>query len=332
MKLFFLHSYFKFVNFVVNKLQMSNEFKIKILSDSSGNPVSLATIPLDAADALRVFFESLTEFAKSYDNDEIKLSLEDGCIETGIVFPDTDNYIVEDIDNIISGRSNDNFRIKLFKDMQDKILQNGLGYKVILKSNGHEEEVTTNFKGRRFPIRKPRKSKQYEIDFIEGLLYEAGGLSKTNVHIRHGEKDITIQCTRHQARKLNEMLYSKIYLAVTKQTVNSNSFEYTLIDSYLKEEDYLIFKTLHESIMQCRSIEKYDILHYFIKNILVSDDEDNQDIIKIIRLYNQAYIDRGIVRTILMALKPVIKNNEGLIAYYEEITATFRNGSKSKMI
>ncbi|MBO6184155.1 MAG: hypothetical protein J6O88_05590 [Chryseobacterium sp.] len=311
---------------------MSNEFKIKIVSDSSGNPVSLTNIPLDAADALKVFFQSLTEFAKSYNNDDIKLSLENGSIETGIIFPETEEYIAEDIDDIISGRSHDNYRIKLFKDMQDKILQNGIDYKVFLKSNGNEAEVTNNFKGRKFPLRRPKKDKQYEINFIEGFLYEAGGLSKTNVHIQYNDKDATIECTRSQAKQLNERLYSSIFLSVTKKTINNNAFEYTLIDSYLKEDIFLKYKKLHESIMQCQTFEKYDILHYFIKNIILSDDEDNQEIIKIIRLYDHLYVDRGILRTILMALKPIIKNNEGLVPYYDRIAATFRNGSKSKMI
>lgn len=311
---------------------MSNEFKIKIVSDSSGNPVSLTNIPLDAADALKVFLESLTEFAKSYENDDIKLSLENGSIETGMIFPESEEYIIDDIDNIISGRSHDNFRIKLFKDMQDKILQNGLTYKVFLKSSGTEEEVTNNFKGRKFPMRRPKKDKHYEINFMEGFLYEAGGKSKTNVHIQHDDNEFTIECTRDQAKQLNQRLYSSIYLSVTKKTINNNSFEYRLIDSYLKEESYCKYKNLHNSIIQGRTFEKYDILHYFIKDIIISDNEDNQELIKIIRLYDHLYVDRGILRTILMALKPIIKNNEGLIPYFNRITETFRNGSKSKMI
>lgn len=322
-----------FINFVQNLLQMSNEFKIKILTDSSGNEVALNSIPIDAAAALSVFIESLTAFAKSYDDGtDIKLALENGCIETSIVFPEEEEYIAEDIDDIISGRSYDNYRIKLFKDMQDKILQNGLTYQVFLKQNQDQEEVTDYFKGKKFPIRRSRNDKEYQMVFLEGFLYEAGGKSKTNVHIQIGDEEHTIECTRDQAKRLNERLYSTVYIAATKKMTTNKADKYVLIDSYLKEESFKAYKALHESIFNSKTLEKYDILHYYMRDIIISDSIENEELIKIIRLYNQFYIDRGILRTILMTLKPIIKNNEGLTPYYDRISETFRSGSKNKRI
>ena len=61
---------------------MNNEFTIKIISDSSGNEQSLNNISIEAADSLKVFIESLTRLAQTYDNYdnvEIRIKMENSC-------------------------------------------------------------------------------------------------------------------------------------------------------------------------------------------------------------------------------------------------------------
>lgn len=133
---------------------MENELKIKILSNSNGEKVSLDNISIDAADALKIFIESLSDFAKSYnDNSDVKLSMKDGSIETILTYPADKTEISEDIDEIITGKSFETHRTKLFKNIQDKIKLNGLEYSVLLKENNIEKDLTKNFKDKNFPLR-----------------------------------------------------------------------------------------------------------------------------------------------------------------------------------
>ena len=55
---------------------MANEFSIKITTDSSGNPVSLDNIPIEAAQALTIFLKSLADVAGLHkDKGGVKISL-----------------------------------------------------------------------------------------------------------------------------------------------------------------------------------------------------------------------------------------------------------------
>lgn len=315
---------------------MSNELKIKILRDSQGNNVDLSNITIDAADALKVFIDSLTKFAKTYDNaSEIKLKLDNGSISTCLVLPDEDEIISQEIDDIISNTSNNNDRINIFKTIQDKIQLNGLEYQVYLnKRNQPEREVTQIFKGRKFSRRRQTYHRQYSIEFIEGILFEAGGKSKVNVHIENEESntEYIIECSRDEAKKLNERLYSKVYISTIRNCKTENDITYKYIDSYLTDTYYTFFKSLHESLTRTDDIEKYDLIYNYIVDTVNSEERPNEELIKLIRLYNNKFSEKGIVRTILMTLKPIISSEIGLKPHYDNLVETFRSRSQTRKI
>src|SRR5690606_14070613 len=117
--------------------------------------------------------------------------------------------------------------IEIFKTIQDQIQLNGLQYKVYLKINNHDTDLTEKFKGRKFIKRRRTFERQYSIKFLEGNLYEAGGKSTVNIHIENteDEKEYKISCTKPQAKKLNERLYSKVYLSVIEIRKTANDYE-----------------------------------------------------------------------------------------------------------
>jgi len=314
---------------------MSNIFKIKIIKDSQGNNVNLSNITLDAADALKIFIESLTELAKTYENDhDIRLKLDNGSIETCLVYSD-DQEISHDIDKILSYESRDKERIKLFRNIQDKIQLNGLEYKIYLnKDNEPEKEVTQIFKGKKFKKVKQTFDRKYSIDFIEGALFEAGGRSTVNIHIENAElgKEYKIECTKPEAKKLNERLYSKVYLSVIKICKTEQDIEYKYIDSYLREDNYMFYKSLHEHLTSNEAIEKYDMIYNYVVDTVNSDETSNEELIKLMRLYNNKFTDKGIVRTILMSIKPLIPLEIGLKPHYDSLVETFKSRSQTNKI
>ena len=98
---------------------MNNEFKIKIITNSNGEPVDLTNMSLDAADSLNVFITSLTELAKTYNdyegNNNITLSLSEGSVVASLVFPEKDIDVINDIKEITNNKSSNNDRIKCLK-------------------------------------------------------------------------------------------------------------------------------------------------------------------------------------------------------------------------
>lgn len=313
---------------------MSNELKIKIIRDSEGNDLDLSNITIEAADALKVFIDSLVDFAKTYENtSEIKLKLDNGSIETSLIYPEQE--ISHDIDNILALQYSDSKKVDPFKRMQDKIQVNGLEYGVYLKKENEQfREITQIFKQEKFKKIKKKFERKYSIDFIEGELFEVGGRAKVNVHIENRElgQEYKIECERLDAKKLNERLYSKAFLSVIKIAKTETDIEYRYIDSYLREESYIFYKRLHERLTAENSIEKYDLIYNYIVDIINDNNSPNEEIVKIIRLYDNHFTEKGIIRTILMTLKPIINKEVGLLPYYNSLVTTFRSRSHTTKI
>lgn len=310
---------------------MANEFIIKINKDSKGQAVSLNSIPADAADALKIFIESLSNFAKLHSNSDVKLSLKDGCIESALVYEGTE--IEKEIQDVIDGISENGEYVKLLKDIQDKIKENGLDYSIIQSINGQRNEITTSFTKTRFKQKKAAKVEWSEsIKFIDGVLYEVGGKTNVNVHITT-EKDpeLVVDCTPDEAKILSKFFLKKVYLCVVKKT-QADKIKYSFVDRYLKEEVYNELKTFYETTQNNNDLGRYDDVHNLIVELV--ENENLGQLIKIMRLYNLKGSDRGILRTILMTLKPVYLgfNNIKLNEAYSSLATTLRAGSTNNSI
>ncbi|KAB1231588.1 hypothetical protein [Chryseobacterium viscerum] len=314
---------------------MSNELKIKIITDSQGNDLDLSNITIEAADALKVFIDSMVDFAKTYSNtSNVKLKLDNGSIETALVYPDEEE-ISNDIDDILSFRSSNQKRVEIFRTIQDKIQANGLTYQLFIERENEEvQDVTDIFKGRKFRKTRQKIERSFSIEFIKGELWESGGKNKANIHIENHElgAEYKVECSKIEAKKLNDRLYSNVYLSVCKIIRSDADTEYRLIDSYLREGSFNYYKQLHEYLLMNNSIEKYDVIYNHIVDIFKDEQSPNEEIIKIIRLYNNDYSEKGILRTILMTLKPIIKKEVGLLPHYEKLAETFRLRSKTRKI
>jgi hypothetical protein len=293
-----------------------NEFIIKINKDKNGQEVSLDNISIDAADALNVFISSLTEFAKSEKNlTDINISLKSGCIETTLNYPSTRNDVNQDIQNVFEGNSVEVEKVKIFKKIQDKIKANGLDYSVLHKIENHTYNVTDVFKSKSFKVKKNKPIDWfYDIIFVEGQLNDIGGKIKTNAHIEDFSGfNYTIDCTKDEAKKFKS-IFEDVFVCILRKYKPNVKVQYELIDIYLNKEKFIEYKNLYEIVNKNKSLERFDIIHDKIESIL-NDDISNGELLKLMRLYNNPQSDRGILRTILMALKRVEKSDEVLMMY-----------------
>jgi hypothetical protein len=313
---------------------MPNEFIIKINSDSQGNHVSLDSMTIEASDALILFHKTLNDFAKlHHDSADVKVSLRDGCIESSLVYPQNNTKISEEITDVIHGNSENNELIKLLKDIQNKVKANGLDYSILHNYNNQFEDITPFFKARNFSYRRgPRKEWIETVIFLEGKLFEAGGKTKTNIHIEYNNQEYKIECSQEEAKKINERLYETVFLCVLKKQKAGQRDVFHFIDSYLKVETYNELKSLYETLNDNDSLERFDLLHNKIVEIIENIEHPYGELLKLMRLFSNPQCDRGLLRTVLMALKPIKDNNEKVSQMYTTLAEILRAGNKHKVI
>ena len=172
-----------------------------------------------------------------------------------------------------------------------------------------------------------------EVQFIQGKLFESGGKTRANVHLEGVAQEYTVQCTQEQAIVLNSKLYQQIYLSVIKKWRPGNSIkpEFIFIDSYEEQASFDEFRNFFQSIKANESLERFDEVHNRLLSWIEEDDIQDKEIIKLMKLYSFAHSDRGIVRTILMTLKPIVSIREQLAPIYNSLADILRSGNKSNL-
>jgi len=312
---------------------MANEFIIKINKDRNGNDLSLTNMSLEAIEALHVFLTSLKDFAKLQENQNLRFTLRDGCIETAISYPEADEQIGDDINSILDGSSENNDFIRIFKSIQNKVQANGLDYSLTHKMNNVETDVTNIFKTKRFAYRRgPKKTWHQEVIFIDGVLIDNGGKVITNLHVETADAEYTIDSTREESKIVREFLYENVYLVAAKRYHDGEKPHYKFVDYYLSPEKFRQYKDFYQQINSDQTLAKYDKIYDTIMEIINGSGSINE-VLKVMRLFNFSFTDRGIIRTILMALKPIDKtDNQKLKDLYDSLAKKLRETSTNNMI
>lgn len=306
---------------------MANEFIIKINKDSKGNNLSLENMPLEAVEALTIFLNSLKELGSMENNQNITFSLREGCVETSICYPESD-----ELDKAIDGTSDDNEYTKWIKNIQNKILLNGLDYSLLLKKNNNPPvDITKSFKERKYSFKRKQRNWNQEIVFINGMLVDNGGKNVTNLHVDTGTEEIAIVSTRDEAKIINKFLFENVYVVAVKRYYDDEKPHYKFVDYYLHKDKFNYYKDFYNKLMIDDSLEKYDIIHNELVNIINGGNIGES--LKIMRLFNFKFSNRGIIRTILMTLKNVDKtNHKALAEMYDLLSEKLRIGSTNNVI
>jgi len=289
-------------------------------------------MPIEAADAFIVFLDSLSKIAKLFQNEEgVRISIREGSAEGVLEYPESIDAISTEFIDVIEGRSYNSEYVRLLKNVQDKIKANGLGYEVSYKIDNSSRDLTTEFKAKNFVLKRGRRIEWSEkVDFIKGRLFEAGGKTKSNIHLDVDGKDIRVECSQQQAKRLNKLLYSDVRLCVLRKWKVEDEPTYSLMDSYVTEETYLLFKNFYQDFQNEKSLDRFDIIY---KRIIeaVEKPRIKAEVIKLMRLFDHPQADRGVLRTILIALKP-LRNDEPIAFMYSGLSEVLRAGSTHNII
>lgn len=81
-----------------------------------------------------------------------------------------------------------------------------------------------------------------------------------------------------------------------------------------------------------KTLDNFDFLHNKVADIVNNNNTGNNELIELLKSYDNKYSDRGTLRTLLMSIKPILKDNEELKYYYNKLADRLRTGSNSKKI
>ncbi len=248
------------------------------------------------------------------------------------MYPNTGNTIDDEIEKVFNGTSDDNESVRVLNIIRNKIALNGFSYSVLREIDGVPEDITHTFKGRAFKYSRTSRKKEIieDIIFIKGELYSAGGKSTINIHVGNYK----IELTKDEARRLNEFLYKDLYLSVLKQTVKgSDEKAFIFMDTYLDEDTLNKWETFYKEITTDKSLERFDKIHNKIVELVNSEGIEGGQMYELMKLFDYDTCDRGILRTILMTLKPV-RNPENIrfSELYKRLADKLRAGSTHNII
>jgi hypothetical protein len=329
---------------------MPNELSIKIIREKDGTPASLNDMSLDAAKSVKVFIESFTEYAKVRSKDShIKLIDNGDSIDNILTLPESNavenstlndsssedfNHNSQDsaseIINVVNSESESDDLVKVFNSIRKRISENGLSYEVNLKYQNESVNLTEKFKSKnkRFVTKQQEDLPvQEEVIFVRGEVYESGGKTTTNIHIKpESGRDISILCSKEQARKFSKRLYTNVFVSAVRQWKSPKDATMRLLDIYQDEEQFKRFEELYSAYTHNDSPERFDNLRNDLIANLTKYGTSSPRILRLMRLYNHALSDRGIIRTILLVLKP-LRHEEAVKELYHDLAIVLKNGN-----
>jgi hypothetical protein len=305
------------------------KLELKIIKDTDGSEISLDSMSLAASKAFIVFIQSLTQIAEQItDKKDVKIIVTKGSASVALeaVEEEIENIECKYNDVIKYSSSNSDF-IDPMRAIQSVICANGLQYEanIIKESIGSKRAIIDGFKQRRKFFSKTTRTKkqEFKIEFLSGKLLEIGG-KKPNIHIVCGKDTICVACTEEEAWKVNQFIYKEIYLSVKAQYKNGVRTKIEFCDFYANEDDFNELKYLYEKCINDNGLERFDFIYDYVVGKLTKELKDAGYLNKLMRLFQYDFSDRGVLRTILTAIKPKIKTDKGLIIkdMYQKLAST----------
>lgn len=296
---------------------MSNDrFEFRIIKDKDGSNTNLNSMSLNESKAFLVLLDSIIQFAESLNLAEAyEIKIEKGSACVAIESADLDPLIVE-YDKVINNESNNSELVTAFRNVQNLFWENGLQYdsKYVVRGLSYFDIYSDISKAKSFRTKSISKSKNIEVNFLNGYLQEIGG-KNPNFHLLKDGKTIKIECSIEQAQRIKHELYREIHISVVKKSSSSKS-SYKFIDYYPDKEIYKEFRNLFESIYSCGKIDAIRLVNSKLTNSL--KDKDYLKARSIMKLVNHEFIDNNILKTVLILTKS-IPNNGNILAIRDSI-------------
>jgi len=289
---------------------MSKErFEFKILNDKDGSETNLDNLSLRESKAFLVLLESMISIAENTGiSDDFEIKIEKGSACVAIESSDLSPLVME-YSNILKNESNNAEAVQAFRNVQNLFWNNGLTYssKIKTMSNVSSNIFNEISKARTFRTKSIKRSREYQITFLEGNLQEIGG-KNPNFHIVKNGKTIKIECLEQEAQRIKDELYKTIRLSVIETKLANNRSLYKFIDFYRDVNDYKFYQNLIERTYEFDHLDFLREINKLVKDTLRSEDYTKTR--QILKLFNNHFTDDSILKTILIITKHFSERSE----------------------
>ena len=223
--------------------------------------------------------------------------------------------IINDFDEIIENKSAKRELVHQWKNIQNLLSLNGLGYEINFVSDSDIRPVYEEIKtAKQFRTKTLRNQTDTYLTFLSGHLRMIGG-KNPNFHIvNNRDEKFTVKCNESQAMIVNKFLYSNINISCWCKKSEIESFSFC--DIYQDISLYENFKVFIQNIELAEEADALIDIHNQIKTFL--NNKDFNKLCKFINLFNHESVDVNILKTILVITKS-FSENEFLQNIREEI-------------
>lgn len=289
-----------------------NKIEFIIHRDSDNQQVALNSLSIEAASALKVLLENVTEIAKlNPEYADVKIQLLPGSAVVAI--EGTGQQIASinaNLDSVINHDTEDKDLVEKWRNIQSLFVANGLHYEVNVIRNGQRTEVLQRIKGSKpFRAKTVRKQSETRIIFLYGKLINVGGKSP-NIHILDEHQiEHTIACSETQAKSANRYLYDTILLSAWEKVIRGAKSQFEFCDVYGNPDIFGDFKAFIEDFQNTNNqVEALKKIHYKCRSLL--DAKDYLNFKKFARLFRHGSTDVNVLKTILIITQSFKEHDE----------------------
>lgn len=289
----------------------NNQIEFIIKRDAAQNDIELDNMSLEAAKALVVILNSITEIIElTPDNSDLKVQITSGSAVVAASGTESQIRLIErNFEEVVHNKSKNKELVKKWRAIQTLFLKNGIQYEANLRFGNQSPTSIITYLKQPKPYRTAtsREPLHINIEFLKGKLIAVGG-KKPNIHIEIQDKRYTISCSETQAKNAQRYLYDEILLSTwTRNTRGKNEYEFC--DVYGNPNVYEDFKAyINEFKNGVDDIEVLESLHYQIRKYLIAKDYINAK--KFIKLFNHNSTDINTLKTILIATQSFKENDQ----------------------
>jgi hypothetical protein len=98
------------------------------------------------------------------------------------------------------------------------------------------------------------------------------------------------------------------------------------IDHYSSQRSFIEFKELYAAVKADDGLEKFDLVRERVLEILGQGPEHIRGLLRLMRLYQFNFSNRGVIRTILSTVKPFRDVDEQVSELYYHMAKTLEQG------
>ena len=258
----------------MHQIAMETKLVLKVTTDTKGQQLRLDNMPIAAAKAFLTLYEALVQLVELTDKTSTAtISITQSSLATAVSGALTVNQMVSDFNSIIKSECDDSEKVKHWRDIQSLIQSNGLGYDILYQHNNRTESLVKKVKeSKTFTKKRIKITYSSSIRFISGKLTDAGGRSKSNIHIDVSGGEVKVGCSEADAMSAAHYLYKNLDISAWVKIGTGGIYIYELCHVYENRQIFNELRLFFEELHGQEEIEALTMIHRRVKSYLMNEE------------------------------------------------------------